>query len=174
MKDVIPTVHWILSRSFSMRFRTLFVLLTGFRPNISLNGFRNKVICPVVCSTSHTSYILFVFIVVWFRNVGIYFLLLMFIFWLAISVFSRLRCTVTSPEHTETLSKTLPNVFFKFSASSTKILRLGQPKRTCGLTYLPTYFPAECFLFLFLNLCDDTEHKNQSQMYVKYCRWVMW
>lgn len=136
--------------------------LTGFRSNASLNGFKGEVICPVICSTPHTSYILFAFIVVQFKNVGIYFLLLMLIFWLAISVFSRPGSVVTSPEHTESLSKTLPNVFFKFSVSATKIPKSGQSKRICGLTYLPTSFPAECFLFLFLNLYVDTQHKKQS------------
>lgn len=139
----------------------LHLWLVGFRSNVSLNGLKDEVICPVICSTSLTSYILFAFIVVYFKKVGIYFLLLMLI-WLAISVFSRLGSGVTSPEHTQPLSKTLPKVFFKFSVPATKILESGQSKRICGLTYLPTSFPAECFLFLFLNLYVDTQHKKQS------------
>lgn len=84
---------------------------------------------------------------------------------LAISgFFSRLVSLVTSPERTEPLSTAFPKVFCKFSVSATKILKLGQSKRICGLTYLPASFPAYCFLLLFLNASVDTKHKYTHEI----------
>lgn len=124
MKGMAAIMQETLPCSFSIRFHILFILLTGLKPNISSMCLgQNNLSCDLL----DTTYILY-FVSIHnctVQNVGIYSLLLMLIFCLAVSgVFSRLVGLITSPEHTEPLSTTLSKVFCKFSVSATRILRL--------------------------------------------------